>query len=311
MNRQTQRKRMPATRCAIVLLAWFLTGCQATPGPERFTDDVRFVFDFDQKDLSDVQILLEAVPVKMDRREQISFEMTRIPGDAERGIEPFYLSTTEVPANLFYPWATGEGLGRKDLERWATYDLHPSRMSEAARMHGPMDRPAMGMSRRAAELYCEWLSQHTGRRYRLPTQGEWEHALRLSGGVPKERATLLKRATLADNAEEQAEPPFYPLPSAVGAREPDALGLHDLLGNATEWVAGTGDESVARGGHFMVKTDELSADWRWVESAQDWIGGSVYPPDHQIPAYWYRDFYFTGIRLACDEDQAPKPGSGD
>ncbi|MFN3166714.1 MAG: formylglycine-generating enzyme family protein [Phycisphaeraceae bacterium] len=305
MKRKTPRLRSLVTTAGFSLLACLLNGCGSAPGPDRFTDEVRYVFDFEKKNLRGSPILLEAVPIKMDRREHITFEMTRIPGDAERGVAPFYLSTTEVPANLFFPWATGEGLKRKDLERWASYDLHPSRMSEAARLYGPPNRPAMGMSRRAAELYCDWLSQHTGRRYRLPTQAEWEHALRLSGGVPKQRATLLDRATLADNAKEQADPPWFPVPSAVGARQPDALGLHDLLGNAAEWVTGTGDERVVRGGHFMVKPDELSSGWRWVEDLQVWNASFPYPIDPDDTAYWYRDFYYTGIRLACDEGEAP------
>ena len=277
-------------------------GPKVLSGPDRFNDEVRYEFDFNKKDLQGSGLLLEAVPVKIERETRIRFEMTRVPGDADKGIKPFYLSTTEVPANMFYPWATGEGLERKELEQWWSYSLHPSQISEAARLQGPMNRPALGMSRRAAELYCEWLSAQTGRTYRLPTEAEWEHALALAGGVPVSKSALLKRATLRDNAVVQTDPPFLMLPSAIGQREPVKLGLYDLLGNAAEWVSDTGKQRVVRGGHFQLAAEELTADWRVVEDLSAW--NATYP-QRPISGYWYYDQAFTGIRLACDADQAP------
>lgn len=267
--------------------------------PASFASAVRF--DFGPKGIEN---LLLDTPVfsNLDRPEQVRFEMTSIRGDSARGLKPFYLSKTEVTAEMFYPWATGSGLVGDAWKRWAALDLHPSQIARDVLQYGPANRPAMGMSRSAAELYCAWLSRETGRAYRLPTEAEWAHALRLGGGVSRDRAVLLSRASLKDNAQGMNDPPYLELPSAVGSRKPDALGLHDMLGNATEWVTDTAQTRVVRGGHFMVAADELTDGWRWVEDLSAWNASY---PNYPQSEYWYHDFYYTGIRLACDADQAP------
>ncbi|MEO0476840.1 MAG: SUMF1/EgtB/PvdO family nonheme iron enzyme, partial [Planctomycetota bacterium] len=154
--------------------------------PKQFSDSIRFIYDAerDWQKLTEQRILVEASPATNVRPDEVSFELVFVPGDVARGIEPFYLSKTEVAAEMFYPWATGIGLGSKEWMQWASLDLRPSRMLWNELGYGPPNRPALGMSRTVAEHYCQWLSRQTGRTYRLPTQAEWEHAVKLGGGVP-------------------------------------------------------------------------------------------------------------------------------
>lgn len=281
-----------------------------SPGLKQFSDSIHFVYDAerDWQKLAEEKILLEASPGTNVRPDLVAFEMTLVPGEAGKDISPFYLSTHEVTAEMFYPWATGIGLGSDDWLQWAKLDLRPSQMDWNTFSYGPPDRPAMGMSRTVAEHYCVWLNRHTGRKYRLPTEAEWDHALRYGGGVPAEEEVLLVQATLYENHQQMLEVPFLELPTPVGQRKPNALGLHDMLGNAAEWVTDTGEERVVRGGHYFLKAKELTTDWRAKEDIEVWNASyPQWPPG----VHWYRDFHFTGIRLACDADQAPQTPAED
>ncbi len=93
-------------------------------------------------------------------------------------------------------------------------------------------QPAVTMSQFAARQYTGWLSGLTGRFYRLPSEAEWEHACRAGTTTPwssgAEADTLAEVAWFADTADDTTHP--------VGQKNPNAWGLHDMHGNAAEWV---------------------------------------------------------------------------
>jgi formylglycine-generating enzyme required for sulfatase activity len=81
----------------------------------------------------------------------------------------------------------------------------------------------------AARRYCAWLSKHTGRTFRLPTEAEWEYACRTGGPPVKLDAKSLDAvAWFKDNAGNKTH--------AVGEKQPNAWGLYDMLGNVGEFV---------------------------------------------------------------------------
>jgi formylglycine-generating enzyme required for sulfatase activity len=81
--------------------------------------------------------------------------------------------------------------------------------------------------------------------YRLPTEGEWEHACR-AGTLGARYGALDEIAWFRDNSYDRLH--------AVGGKRPNAWGLHDMLGNVWEWcwdiydAEAYGDYRVLRGG---------------------------------------------------------------
>ncbi|MBM3644389.1 MAG: formylglycine-generating enzyme family protein [Alphaproteobacteria bacterium] len=112
--------------------------------------------------------------------------------------------------------------------------------------------PVICVSAEDALAYTRWLSQLTGRRYRLPSESEWEYGAR--AGSPEQRywgdASPCAFANVADaslaaesDATRMVERYFacvdgYPRSAPVGSFAANAFGLHDMLGNVWEW---TGD----------------------------------------------------------------------
>jgi sulfatase modifying factor 1 len=105
-----------------------------------------------------------------------------------------------------------------------------------------------------ALAYVRWLSKKTGRNYRLPTEAEWEYAARAGSTGPyhwgDDRAVACDFANVRSQgayaiskrqAQSDRESGFpcddgFTQSSGVGSFKPNGFGLHDMQGNAWEWV---------------------------------------------------------------------------
>ena len=135
----------------------------------------------------------------------------------------------------------GQGAGHDRLKRASWKRL---------RFYQTDTHPVVCVSRRDAMAYAKWLSRETERKYRLPTAVEWQYATRagsdfamLDAGEDSEampnpcgRANLLElESDLLDRDEHCVDGVKFT--AQVGSFPPNAIGLHDMIGNVSEWVS--------------------------------------------------------------------------
>jgi formylglycine-generating enzyme required for sulfatase activity len=125
------------------------------------------------------------------------------------------------------------------------------------------------------------LSQRTGKRYRLPTEAEWEEVSKIAAAGKK----LDDVAWHAGNAGGTTHP--------VAKKAADALGLYDLFGNAAEWVTVTSGRPAVRGGSFRDAVN-IVGPLAKATRADAWN-----ERDPQIPQsrWWMSDAPFVGFRI--------------
>ena len=99
---------------------------------------------------------------------------------------------------------------------------------------GRGDRPVINVTWHDAQAYAEWLSLQTGRRYRLPTEAEWEYAAGAGNDayywwgytLGEGHANCFNCGSRWDG--ESTAP--------VGSFAANSFGIHDTAGNVMEWV---------------------------------------------------------------------------
>ena len=113
------------------------------------------------------------------------------------------------------------------------------------------DMPVVHLSPRDADAYAQWLADGSGHAYRLPSEAQFEYALRAGSqalypwgdGTPPPRSGNFTGAADRSTGGRRWHNAFerygdgYWGPAPVARFQANAFGLHDMPGNVAEWVA--------------------------------------------------------------------------
>ena len=268
-------------------------------------------------------VVTNAIGMKLARIPAGRFQMGSPPAEPERDTDelqhpvrisrPFYLGVYEV---------TQEQYQRLKPE-------NPSHFN-ASRGGGP-GHPVDQVMWQEAVAFCQALSklpeeQAAGRRYRLPTEAEWEYACR--AGTPAAfhfGAALSSRQANFDGRFPYGgapKGPFLGRPAAAGSYPANAFGLYDMHGNVQEWCADWYDpdyyrrspeadpkgppQGVLRTGYAFDSTDPGDTGFYLVVRGGSWLDEargcrSAYR-FRSMPHTRYR---LAGFRVACDITGSP------
>ncbi len=260
-------------------------------------------------------------------------------------LSPFYMAEIEVSWDQFWAfYAETMSEGRTAPEMVYQNNRRP----DVDAVSGPTppfgfpdqgwgggDRPAITMTHYAAEIYCLWLTKKTGKKYRLPTEAEWEYAARggtqtpyFFPGNPKQfsnegfwrkfiaadKHPIGEYIVYANNSNSRTQ-----LPESV---QPNPFGLKNMLGNVMEYCAdkyiadaysrfagdlenplvkGSRDdvEYVVRGGYYASDASAVRCAARDHTRHDDWLKTD---PQQPKSIWWYSDVKGIGFRVVCDNN---------
>ena len=260
-------------------------------------------------------------------------------------ISPLWMGKAEVTWDEFETWyRQTAGEGRTDTRQLSVRsDPDIDAVTGATPPYGAPDqgwgkggRPAITMTYHAATEYCKWLSRVTGKKYRLPTEAEWEYACRGGSsdpyffeGDPGDYSEKRLWNRLFGRNTSGIDPYVIYSGNSGGKSQmpsevmPNPFGFLNMSGNVREfcldWYAAnayvlypegatvldprgpaSGTEHVIRGGSFRSDAARVRSATRDHTRHDAWL-----MTDPQIPKsiWWYSDCIDVGFRVVCEYEE--------
>ncbi len=160
----------------------------------------------------------------------------------------FWIGETEVTQEQFERFVAATGYRTEaEKEGWSlawTGSEWGRKEGVSWRRSGGAEHPVVHVSWNDAQAFCAWASRETGVEIHLPTEADWERAARAGTGTATYAGNLTLRgdcdapeldaiAWYCGNSGSASHP--------VGGKAANGWGLHDMLGNAWEWVEDAAD----------------------------------------------------------------------
>jgi formylglycine-generating enzyme required for sulfatase activity/nitrate/TMAO reductase-like tetraheme cytochrome c subunit len=292
----------------------------------------------------------------------LSFEMKAIPGGSFKmgspdkeafhktdeapvrnvTLTPFFMSEVEITWDMYWAfYAKTMSEGRTPPENVFANNSRP----DVDAISGPTppfgfpdqgwgggDRPAITMTHYAAETFCQWLSKVTGKKYRLPTEAEWEYAARGGTETPYFFEGDPKKFSNEGFWRKFFDADTHPISSCViyinnsknRTQEPSSVqanpyGLKNMLGNVMEYCADKydpqayqktgkdvtnplvteGTEWVVRGGNYASDAADVRSAARDFTKHDTWLKTD---PQQPKSIWWYSDIRGIGFRVVCEKE---------
>lgn len=213
--------------------------------------------------------------------------------DAETAeVGAFYIAETETTWDLFDVFVYG--LDRPEDAGGSDAVTRPSKpYVPPDRGFGHAGFPAISMTHQSAQAFCEWLSEKTGRAYRLPTEAEWMLVAQRCGHT----GAVDEHEWHSGNAGSQTR--------AVAQKSACGTGVYDLFGNVAEWVIGVDGKPAVRGGAYNDPPALIGASARRTQSPA-W---NMSDPQMPKSKWWLPDAPFVGFRIVCEMEQGASDGA--
>jgi formylglycine-generating enzyme required for sulfatase activity len=212
-------------------------------------------------------------------------------GDKTVVLKPYWISETEIPWEAFDVFlASGPPSPPYDQT-----EFKPDAVARPSKSYilpdlgwGHAGFPVINVSSTSADMFGRWLASVAKKKFRLPTEAEWEWAAR--AGAPAKVLTKADADRVAwheGNSDGQTHP--------VGKKQANKWGVFDMLGNAGEWATDLAGEPVLCGPTFEDTVDKLQPSVRrvWEPAWQE--------SDPQFPKsrWWLANGPFAGLRVVC------------
>jgi formylglycine-generating enzyme required for sulfatase activity len=175
--------------------------------------------------------------------------------------KPFTLAKYETTRTEFSQFAGETGVGTKACRVWqpARNNFAPNASAnwQFPGFEQSGQHPVVCVSWSEAKAFADWLAKKTGKPYRLPSEAEWEYAARAGtrsawtwGPTPGDGCNFANGADQSYTRQNRGSQGLacddgFAFTAPVGSHRSNAFGLHDTIGNASEWTADCWRESFA------------------------------------------------------------------